>query len=332
MEYNRKLLGLARARLAETRDENLAEHARRLKEAYEAHPEIQQADALLASQMAETAMLSLSLSAEKAEKLAQLGERNLDAQIRREELLTSAGYPSGWLDDIYSCPLCKDTGSAPSGGICSCLDRLYRAELSRSLSSLPGTGSESFSGFDLSLYPAEYSSYFRCSPREYMAKVKTFCCEYAEGFSRSSENLLFTGGPGLGKTFLASCIARAAAGKGYSVCYETAVSAFRAFEREQFARSQEDYAAAADRVRQFLECDLLILDDLGTEVVTPVVLSGLYTLINSRSEASLPTLIILTPDSAEPETRYSPAIASRLKGLYKEIRFAGDDIRVCKHI
>lgn len=327
MAYNRKLLGRANARLAEIREKNTGEHARRLSVVYGRVPEIEKIDTELRAQMIALTRLFMNAHGDSAEKIKQLRESNLDLQMKKAELLVQNGFPSDWLDELYSCTKCHDTGTLKSGEICECLNRLYNKELSAELSTLMKNGNESFEQFNLTLYPAEYSEEFRCIPRDYMRKVFASCKEFAVSFPNVNSGLLLTGGPGLGKTYLSACIARAVAENGFSVCYESAVSAFRAFEDRQFSRDPEEQSAAAEKVRQMLQCDLLILDDLGTEVVTQSVLSALYTLINSRENEGKHMIISTTLSGDELAERYTPSICSRLNGFFQRIRFAGKDIR-----
>ena len=326
MPYNPHILAKARADLNRIREVNAAEHRRRLDAVYARIPEIERIDTQLKVQWIELAKLAFTNTNDRDEKISALKEDNLSLQMRRTELLTGNGFPSSWLDEIYSCPVCKDSGQTDSG-LCTCLKQLYQQELSEELSSLLHNGDESFSSFDLTLYPAEYSDYFQCIPREYMKRVFGFCKEYAERFPEVKDDLLLQGGPGLGKTYLAACIAREVLQHGYTVIFDTAVSVFSSFEKQKFSRSQDESEAASERVTQMLSCDLLILDDLGTEVATPVVQSGLYTLINSRIASHKRTILctVLYPD--EINSRYGASVGSRFDGYYKTIHFAGVDIR-----
>lgn len=326
MPYNTRLLARARSRLSEIREENEAERQRRIRTVYTRIPEIEAIDNQLRSQMIELARLAVSHRENSKAKMDLLQEKNLSLQMRRAELLVENGYPLTWTDEIYSCPRCHDTGKS-SSGICSCLEALYNGELSKSLGSLLRNGNESFDAFDLSLYSDQYSEFFQCVPREYMHKVFTFCREYAKNFTPEAENLLFQGEAGLGKSYLSACIGREAAEKGYNIFYDTAVSVFSAFEKQQFSRNQDEVEAAAMRVSNILSCDLMILDDLGTEMTTPMVMSALYTLINSRLNTKKATLINTTLYPEELSSRYSSSICSRLNGSYKTIHFAGNDIR-----
>lgn len=327
MAYNGKLLGRTNARLALLREKNAAEHERRQNKIYAEIPEIGRIDARLRSQMVDLTKLVLSGKPSSQSAMEELKSQNLDLQIRKAELLTENGYPSNWLDDIYSCSLCHDTGYDLHGRPCSCLKKYYNLELTTELSTLLHNGSECFEQFDLQLYSGEYSEYYSCVPREYMKKVYELCKRYAEGFPNVTADLLFIGGPGLGKTFLSACIARVVAEAGYSVCYDSAVSAFQTFERQQFSRSPEEQENSAEKVKSYLSCDLLILDDLGTEIVTPAVQSALYTYINTRENRGLRTIISTALTKEEISNRYSDSICSRLYGFFQSVPFAGSDIR-----
>ena len=326
MKYNKKLLGRANAALADLKEANSAEHERRIKAVYSAIPEIEETDARIRQLMAEVGRTAFSRREDRQARIDALHESVTSLQMRRAELLVGAGYPYNWLDEIISCPLCRDTGYTASG-MCACLKKLYNMELTKSLSALLRSGDECFERFDLSLYPDEYLQSFGCNPREYMGKVLNFCRGWAESFSPEAQSLIFIGKPGLGKTFLSACIARAVAQQGYTVCYDTAVSVFTAFEMQQFARSTEDGEAASEKVDQMLTCDLLILDDIGTEVLTPVVQSAFYTLVNTRLGSGLATVLNtnLYPDDFR--ARYSAPICSRIDGCYKSVSFFGNDIR-----
>ena len=296
---------------------NVAEHYLRQERVYSHIPEISRIDQRLRTQMVELVGLTISKSSDLAEALAALENESLELQARKAELLTMHGYASDYLDDIYSCPKCRDTGFA-DGKMCSCLKELYNKELTQQLSTLLKNSSESFENFDLSLYG---------QAREAMEVVYATCREYALNFSERSMNLLFQGGTGLGKTFLSACIARVVAGNGHSVCYDSAASALEAFELKKFARDAETSEAAASKVGQMLDCDLMILDDLGTEMLTQISISALYTLINTRLVNGKKTIISTNLTDAELSKRYTAQICSRIDGEFVKLPFFGQDIR-----
>ncbi|MEF2837145.1 MAG: ATP-binding protein, partial [Oscillospiraceae bacterium] len=153
------------------------------------------------------------------------------------------------------------------------------------------------------------------------------CRNFAAGFGPGSGNLLFSGSTGLGKTFLSACIARAVADRGCSVVYETANHLFAKLEQAKFNPSEEARREAA----KFLECDLLIIDDLGTEMPGQFVTAALYSLLNDRLLMAKPMVISTNLTVEEMSRRYSPQIASRLQGGFLGLTFVGEDIRVMKN-
>ena len=329
MPYDGKLLARARAELDKIRADNRDEMQRRYAEVCARLPEIRSIDAALRGHMAKLVRLTIGKGPDMQAQIAALRDENLDLQMHRAELLTAAGFGAGYLDEIVSCPLCRDTGSY-HGGVCRCLDRLYNRELTKELGTLMRRGDESFDKFDLSLYPTEPDPATGMVPREVMRKVSEACRRYAENFSAASTNLLFQGGTGLGKTYLSACIARVVAARGFSVCYDTAASALEKYELAKFNRDTADGENAAVRIRRMESCDLMILDDLGTEMVTPMGQSALYTLVNSRLINGKKTIISTNLTNDALSKRYSEQIASRILGEFLCLPFVGTDIRRLK--
>ena len=320
MALDGKILARAREQIAHRHAENVAEHYLRQEKIYALIPEIRRIDARLRAQMSELVGLTIKRSADLTDALRALEEESLALQVKKAELLNERGYPADYLEDIYSCPKCKDTGFIGSA-MCSCLTQEYNRQLTSERSTLLKNNDERFESFDLSLYG---------EAREAMSIVFDTCREYAASFSERSMNLLFQGGTGLGKTFLSACIARVVAQNGHSVCYDTAASALEAFELKKFARDAETAEKAATRVERMLECELMILDDLGTEMNTPMSVSALYTLINSRLVEGKKTIISTNLTDAELARRYTPQICSRIDGEFLKLPFAGTDIRMMK--
>lgn len=326
MPYDGKLLARARAELEQRRADNAAERQRRLSLVYNRDPEIEQIDLRLRRQMAELVRLTVSRAPDLADRLAVLKADNLELQADRAERLTALGLPLDYLDEIVSCPICHDSGIV-DGQPCECLKKLYNRALTRELSALLRHGDESFEHFDLSLYDDQPPE---GSPRDAMSRIYKSCRKFADSFPEVNANLLFQGGTGLGKTYLSACIARVVADKGYAVCYDSAAAALEAFETQKFARDPEAAEAAAARVRRMLDCDLMILDDLGTEMVTSVTTSALYTLINSRLNAGKKMIISTNCTDEELQRKYTPQICSRIKGEFLRLPFVGRDVRLLK--
>jgi DNA replication protein DnaC len=160
-----------------------------------------------------------------------------------------------------------------------------------------------------------------------MEKTFQLCRRYAFEFSERADNLLFSGGTGLGKTFLSACIARTVADRGYSVVYESAGHLFAKLERAKFFGDEE----AREDIKKYTMCDLLIIDDLGTEMPGQFVNSALYNLVNDRLLAGKPMIISTNLNVEDMSRRYSPQIASRLHGNFTRLTFVGEDIRVLKN-
>lgn len=329
MAFDGKLLARARTQLDTLRSNNQAEHQRRLSLVYSRVPEIQRIDETMRRQMTELVRLTISRAAGMKERLAALEKDNLDLQMRKAELLVENGYPVEYLDDIYSCSNCRDTG-VYKGSVCSCLERLYNKELTKELGTLLQNGNESFERFRLTYYDEAPMPGSSVSPRETMSMVFESCRKFADNFPAVSANLLFQGGTGLGKTYLSACIARVVADKGYSVCYDSAAAALEAFELQKFSRDPEASEAASVRVRRMLDCDLMILDDLGTEMISSISTSALYTLLNTRLVNGKKTIISTNCSDEELQKKYTPQICSRIRGEFLRLPFVGRDIRLIK--
>jgi DNA replication protein DnaC len=327
MSLEGKLLSRARDRLGEIRQANEAETRRRHAEVYARVPALRVTDERIRAIMLELVGLALGHSARSA---AELEEESLALQAKRAELLLKNGWPERYLDEIYDCPRCRDSGHLPDGDLCGCLLALYKKEQTKELSSLLRTGEESFERFGLHYYPSAPATEGGTIPRRRMEHILQVCRRYAEGFGRDSENLLFYGGPGLGKTFLSAAIARVVSENGYSVAYDSISAVLAVFEAQKFSRDQADAEEAASRARQLLSCDLLILDDLGTEMTTAFSVSALYTILNTRLRGGKKTIVSTNLGPEPLLSRYGEQIASRLEGEFLRLEFLGTDIRALK--
>lgn len=322
MALDGKYLARAREKLEQRRALNAQEQQRREKDAYARVPGLRAIDDTLRAQMIELLGLTMRHGSDPTDALRTLERENLDLQAQRAELLTAYHLPIDYTDEIFTCPNCRDTGYL-RGQPCQCLMKLYNAEVTADLSGLLQSEGESFERFDLTLYDDAPGD----SPRKQMAQTFAFCRAFAEAFEPGSPNLLLQGGTGLGKTYLSACIARVVSARGFSVAYESAGAALGAFETAKFQRMSPEGEQAAARVEQYLGCDLMILDDLGTEMISPYSVSALYMLINTRLTRSKTTIISTNCSDAELQRYYTPQILSRIEGEYQALPFAGRDIR-----
>lgn len=326
MAYDGKLLNRAMARLESDKQRRAEEFARRREALYRAEPELPQIERELHTTIAQLVAASLRKGEDPLPAVRILKDESLDLQRRRAQLLLNMGYPMDYLEDRPACDKCNDNGYH-NGKVCTCLQRYYNEEQKKELSQLLDLGTQSFDTFSLDWYSTHVSERLGCSAREQMEHAFETCSDFARHFEKKGGNLLLTGLPGVGKTFLSACIAREVTDRGFSVVYDTADSIFRCMESERFHRGDDD---AGDAVQRFLRCDLLIIDDLGTEMLTAFVQSALYRLVNDRLLSGKSTVINtnLTPDQLG--SRYSAAILSRFEGQYDILPCYGDDIRILK--
>lgn len=324
MAYSAEVVARARARLAQDREDRASENRRHLAHAYEKVPRIREIDIQLRATMALAAQAAFTQGEDPQELLQQAKRDNMLLQQERAEL-AALHFEEGYLDDSPVCDRCGGTGYVGSQ-MCECLRELCSQEQKKELSLLSG-GRENFNQFKLEYYSDAVDSRYGASPRMIMERNFRACKNFAMNFSKDSGNLLFVGGTGLGKTFLSACIARAVADRGYSVAYETAAHLFTKLEQARF-NPNEETRREADKLTS---CDLLILDDLGTELPGQFVTAALYSLMNDRILAGKPMVISTNLNVDEAARRYSPQIASRLHGNFTRLTFVGEDIRVLKN-
>ena len=324
MAYSAEVVKRARARLAQAKEDRESENRQHLAVAYARVPRIQEIDIQLRRTMAQAAQAAFLQGGDGRELLEKARLENLELQQERA-ILAMENFEEGYLDDSPICDKCGGSGYIGSN-MCECLTELCRQEQKKEVSVLSGSR-EAFNQFRLDYYPDRIDPKYGASPRTIMERNLKICRTYALTFAPNAGNLLFVGGTGLGKTFLSACIARAVADRGYSVVYESAGHLFGKLEQAKFSPSEEARREAA----RFSECDLLILDDLGTEMSGQFVTAAFYTLLNDRILAGKPMVISTNLNIDEAARRYSPQIASRLQGSFQGLTFVGEDIRILKN-
>lgn len=253
--------------------------------------------------------------------LTPLMERNQFLNKERERLILSLGYPADYTDPIYSCPKCEDTGYVEGGTkYCSCLrERFIRENIKSS-----GIGrlieKQSFDNFRLDVYEGDEATYKRM--KSIFSKAK----KYVEDFPASANTLLLLGKTGTGKTHISTSIAGALISRGVEVLYDSAQNIVSAFENDRF---RSGYGQRDPEGEKYMECELLIIDDLGTEFINQFTISCLYNLINTRQNRGLHTVISTNLDSTELRVKYEGRIHSRLMGGDATVwQFMGIDYRL----
>lgn len=323
MGFEREVIIRARARHQEQVDLHRRTLRERTASIYEEIPRIKEINDTLATTAARIMTDAFRSGFDPHEAAGRVRAKN-DALLReRSALLRSSGYSADYLDDGPLCRKCSDYGYIGTA-MCECLERLCLEEQRKMLTSLLSSRSSSFDEFSLDYYSDVVDPAYGISPRQQMEIVYETCVNYARKFSVKSRSLLLNGGPGLGKTFLSACIAHQVVMKGYSVVYDSAIRIFSAMEHQRFGSSTEEENRLVERV---MACDLLILDDLGTEMTTTFVTSALYSVVDGRILEGKPCIISTNLTMGELARRYSPQIASRLLGEYINLVFLGQDIR-----
>lgn len=262
-------------------------------------------------------------SSDKQADIERLMSESLALQEKKKKLLAGNGYDEDALAVKYTCCACKDTGFIGSRR-CKCHNELLKDIERGNLAKIAPVDECTFDSFDIRYYPEEAVN--GVSPRDKADRVKSSCIKYATGFNRSSKNIIFYGGTGLGKTHLSLAIANVVINRGFSVVYGTAQNILRDLQNENFGR--DDNIKYYERA--VLNCDLLILDDLGTEFKSAYTVACLYNIINSRILAKLPTIISTNHSLEELEDKYDQRVISRIIGEYSPLLLIGNDIRYIK--
>jgi DNA replication protein DnaC len=252
----------------------------------------------------------------RAEKLEQLAKENLIAQETVKNLLMQNRFPHDYLEEVYTCNKCRDTGVYQNRR-CICFKEIAKRLAAEELNATSPIKLCDFDSFDLSLYADSFTI-------DKMSRNYNFCKSYAENFHLPCEGIFMQGATGLGKTHLSLAIAKTVIAKGYSVIYGSSQKLIGAIVKENFGRESE-----VDSEELLCKTDLLIIDDLGTEVDNKFYISVFYNLLNSRLGAGLPTVINTNCEVAALKKQYGDAIVSRILTM-ECLPFFGDDIRVSR--
>ena len=305
MGYDKQLLSLVSGEMDKRRQKARAQALLAKEKAYAVVPELKEIDKEL---------YEINLDFAKA---SQREAKTNFLLTRKRDLLKAAGIDAESLNVKFFCQKCRDEGYVGQK-MCDCFKREL-ARLAYFSSPLAKAFPKAdFKNFDLSYYENE--------DLEQMDEVKSFLSKYASSFSMDKESLFLWGGSGLGKTFASACIAKSVMEKGYDVVYESASKIFSLMEEGHFSRDETKKNSSS----RLLLCDLLIIDDLGTELRNSFTLSALYDIINGRMLEKRPTIINTNYTVKELEEMYAPRIVSRLIGEYVAVHFVGKDIRLLK--
>lgn len=247
--------------------------------------------------------------------------------MKRSRAISRSGFPEDWLNPPYECPDCQDTGYI-GGQPCHCF-RQAAIDLVYTQSNLKDIlNKENFSTFSLDYYSNEETDpETGLTARENAANVRKACERFVDHFDRQFENLLLFGNTGTGKTFLSHCIAKELLNDGHSVIYFSAQQFFDTLSEHVFRRNDDN--RDFDNIRS---CDLLIIDDLGTEFSNSLTISQFFACLNDRILNQRSTLISTNLNLSDISDVYSERISSRLTEQFTLLHLAGSDIRIQKKL
>ncbi|MCR5145595.1 MAG: ATP-binding protein [Lachnospiraceae bacterium] len=305
--------------------QNHQEMRRRQEELYLHIPEIKDLDAQAASISVEA--VKKQLDKDSSDFSAEsLHSRLEEIKTKKMRLMREANYPSNYLDSIYECPDCKDTGFI-DGKKCHCFVQKI-IDLVHSQSHLGDIlEKENFDTFSFEYYSNEIIDPLTGDTSLQIAnKAYNTCLDFVQNFEKKGGNLLLSGTTGTGKTFLSNCIAKALLDKGFSVIYFTADQFFNVFEKATFEHDEQSNASK----ERIANCDLLIIDDLGTEFTNSFTVSQLYQCLNDRLLKNKSTVISTNYNMRDFRDIYSERISSRITSNYKLVTLLGEDIRLKK--
>ncbi len=322
MTYNKRIYDKARSVLEKRREDAEYLAKKRHDDVCSQHPEILAIEEEMRKQGL-SIVKAIGMGADAKSYIEKLAAENLTAQAKKAAILKSMGLPDDYLKISYNCPVCEDKGFT-DGKICDCHKQLLEQLAFKELSSKAPLSKCTFETFNLKYYSDSIDRKFGIAPRVKMGEIFEYCKDYADNFSKSSESLFMHGSTGLGKTHLSLAVAGVVINKGFGVIYGSAQNLLTKLENEKFGKTVVSDVPAEEAM---LECDLLIIDDLGAEFSTPFTVSAVYNIVNTRISEGKPTIISTNLTPKELEDKYSQRITSRIIGTYTSLMFCGKDIR-----
>lgn len=301
---------------------------KRLQEVYENIPEIRLIDNEISSKGLN---ISKQIINAPENKLKLINELKLELEAlkdRKLKLLQENGYNKDYINPIYDCVKCKDTGYIGDKK-CTCLKQeiINYAYKQSNLGNILET--ENFSSFSFKYYSNKKDEKLGVSPLEAIQSIHFQCKKFISEFESNFSNLILYGQAGLGKTFLCNCIAKELLDTGHTVIYLSSYQLFRIFETYRFNNGDE--IISYDEIEDLFNCDLLIIDDLGSEVINSFTTAELFNCLNTRLLNKKSTVISTNLEPAALSKHYSNRIVSRIFGNYTLLNLIGDDIRLQKY-
>ena len=302
------------------RDANEKELQRRIKEIYKIIPRIKEID-MEKNHNGINLLRLIGLDKEELEvQIQNMKQKNSYLIKEKYKILEQNGYPANYLDKIYKCIYCKDTGRI-STQKCECLNQKIINKY-YNISNLSNIiQEENFDNFDFRYYSKDINKSIGTSPHDNIQTVYRTCMKFTQNINTEFTNIFLYGNTGLGKTFLCNCIAKDLLDNNKSVIYLTAPRFFKKVEEQRFNKNN------IDMMDMIFQTDVLIIDDLGTEFSTIITSTELFNIINTRIIEKKPTIISSNLSLQELKTIYTERIISRFNGNFEMLNLYGDDIR-----
>ena len=302
----------------------------RIQEVYNKIPEYEILEQTMVSLCAgEARSRVLNTSSGHVKSARQLHDQITDLQNRQKTLLISNGFPENYLELQYHCPICKDTGFV-GNDLCSCFRQAAAQKIYDQSRIAPLLEKENFDTFNIRYYSESIDPRFGISPADNMKTIVSRCQSYIRNFDSQFSNLFITGNTGVGKSFLTHCIANELLKASRSVLYMTAFDLIEAFEAHTFGNTEDNEENFYEDTLfdSIMNCDALIIDDLGTETINNFTVSQLFLCLNHRQEHHRSTIISTNLPVEAIQDIYSERISSRIISYYHIFLIFGEDIRI----
>jgi len=304
----------------ERRDENELLLEKRKKQVYNRFPQIKGIDdeiSLIGLKLAKSVLTNPN----DRESIVHKSREEIEAlRARKCKVLADNNIPDNYLEMKYHCNMCKDKAFLPNGEKCNCFKQEIINEAYKMSNIENVLNKENFSNFNLEIFSTEKSKERGVSPRENIFEILTYCEDYVHNF------ILFYGSTGLGKTYMCNCIAKDLLDKGYLVIYQTSFRILEILEDYKFRRDSEG-KISEENYKNLFDCDLLIIDDLGTELTNTFTSSELFNIVNTRLTAGKSIIISTNLTPSQIGETYTQRTLSRILDQFKIYDFFGSDLR-----
>ena len=308
------------------RDKAEYEFEERKKKIYNRFPEIQKIDDDITNVGLRMMRIVISNSPDKEIQLNQYKDKLNALKLSKNNLLKMHNIPKNALEIQYECPLCEDTGFLKSGEKCNCFKQALINEYYKMSNISKNFKTQNFNTLDLSLFSDEIIPELNISSKQNILEISAICEMFVQNFTKENEeNLLFYGDTGLGKTFMSNCIAKALLDKGFTFIYQTSFKMFEIIEEYKFHNINN--SISKENYNNLFECDLLIIDDLGTELTNTFTVSELFMILNTRLLNKKKTIISTNFSLSKLAETYTERISSRIFDKFTLVKFVGKDLR-----